>query len=121
VDSGVFLILGVCGSSGAWVTEWPEGKHHPEDRRQGDSREIAGNDGRSNFPEAENGVRAEPQRRGGPQPNATLRSDHTVAESYAEEKLNYPDIALKEGQRVRRSRAARLDRNGPVAEARNLT
>jgi hypothetical protein len=37
-------------------------------------------------------MRDEPQRRGGPQPNATVRSEHTDAERYAEEQLNYPYI-----------------------------
>jgi hypothetical protein len=38
-------------------------------------------------------VGAKPQRRGGPQPDAALRSEHSDAESEAKEKLNYPDIA----------------------------
>ncbi len=46
-----------------------------------------------NFPQVENGMRDEPQRGGGPQPNAALRADHTDAESYAEEQLNNPNIA----------------------------
>ena len=41
----------------------------------------------------ENGMREEPQRRGGPQPNTALRSDHADAKSYAEEQLNNPNIA----------------------------
>jgi len=38
-------------------------------------------------------AREEPQRRGGPQPNTALRSDHADAKSYAEEQLNNPNIA----------------------------
>jgi hypothetical protein len=41
----------------------------------------------------ENGRRDEPHRRGGPQPNAALRSEHPDAESDAEEQLNKPNIA----------------------------
>jgi hypothetical protein len=41
----------------------------------------------------ENGMRDEPQGRGGPQPNAAFRSDHTDAESHVEEQLNNPNIA----------------------------
>jgi hypothetical protein len=80
------------------VIDCPEGKHRPDDRRQGNSRKIAGNyrwraDADGNFPQVKNGMRDEPQRRGGPQPNTALRSDHTDAESYAEKQLNNPNIA----------------------------
>ena len=48
---------------------------------------------RPRLPTVKNGMRDEPQRRGGPQSDAALRPDHTDAESYAEEQLNYPNIA----------------------------
>jgi hypothetical protein len=80
------------------VIDCPEGKHSPDDRRQGHSSKIAENyrwraDADGNFSQVENGMCDKPQRRAGPQPNAALRSDHTDAESYAEEKLNDPNIA----------------------------
>src|SRR4030088_52972 len=83
------LISGRCGCSGACVTNCPEGQRRPDDGRQGDSGKIAENcrwrgDADCDFPQVENGVRDEPQRRRGPQPNAVLRSDHTDAEGDAE-------------------------------------
>jgi hypothetical protein len=65
-------------SLGARQIDCREGKHHPDDRRQGDSRKITENyrwraDADGNFPQVENGMRDEPQRGGGPQPNAALR------------------------------------------------
>ena len=59
---------------------------------------IAGNyrwraDTDGNFPQVENGMGDKPQGRGGPQPNAAVRSDHTDAESDAEEQLNNANIA----------------------------
>jgi hypothetical protein len=84
-----------CGSLGARVNDGPEGQDRPDDRRQGDRRKIAGNDrwraaADGHFPQVETGMGDEPQRRGGPQPNAPRRSDHTDAERDAEEQLNNP-------------------------------
>jgi hypothetical protein len=50
------LISGGCGSLGTRVIDCPEGKHRPDDRRQGDSSKIVDNyrwraDADGNFPQ----------------------------------------------------------------------
>ena len=76
----------------------PRRKRNANQSRESDSRKITGNyrwraDADCNFPQVQNGMRDEPRRCSSPQLKATRRSDHTDAESCAEEHLNKPDIA----------------------------
>jgi hypothetical protein len=80
----------------------PDRQHRPDDRRQGDRRKITKDDrGRTDadcyFPEMEQGMRTQPQRRGGPLPDTTFRPDHTDAERYAEEVLIENPVSVTPG------------------------
>src|SRR5688572_2249072 len=74
----------------------PRRKRNANQSRESDSRKITGNyrwrvDADCNFPQVQNGMRDEPRRCSSPQLKATGRSDHTDAESCAEEHLNKPN------------------------------